>query len=97
MKEYVASWCEKHPLVPLHVDCATTVMLKILDGKCKMKAEEKIVMALLYDLVRHLPGELFADDLHVLIDVARNNLSEAMRILSMNSGCWRRPCFRARS
>ena len=79
MKEHVANWCEKHPLAPIHVDCATTVMLKILDGKCKMKAEEKIIMALLYEQVKHLPGELFDKDFHELIDVARNNLTESMK------------------
>ncbi len=45
--EHVRCWVREHPLSPIHVDCATAVMLKILDGKCKMDAEEKLVMALL--------------------------------------------------
>jgi hypothetical protein len=38
---HVRQWVLEHPLSPAHVDCATAVMLKILDGKCKMDAEEK--------------------------------------------------------
>ena len=34
--EQVRQWVLEHPLSPAHVDCATAVMLKILDGKCKM-------------------------------------------------------------
>ena len=88
MKEHVANWCEKHPLAPIHVDCATTVMLKNLDASkvsdnidisARLKAEEKIIMALLYEQVKHLPGELFDKDFHELIDVARNNLTESMK------------------
>lgn len=77
--EYVRQWVAGHPLSAIHVDCATTVMLKILDGKCKMFAEEKIVMSLLYDQVKHLPGELFDDDMHRLITDARVRLDDAMR------------------
>ena len=36
------------PLSASDVDCATTVMLKILDGKCKMAEQEKHIMAWLY-------------------------------------------------
>ena len=54
----VARWLATHPLSPAHVDCATAVMLKILDGKCKMRPTEKTLMALLYDQVRARPGAL---------------------------------------
>ncbi|MDX8129170.1 hypothetical protein QLH52_17865 [Methylomonas sp. OY6] len=69
--EYVQQWVKDHPLSPIHVDCAVTVMLKIIDGKCKMRPTEKVVMALLYDCVKHLPGQLLQDDLHPLIATAR--------------------------
>ncbi len=75
----VGRWVAEHPLTPIHVDCATTVMLKILDGKCKMYPEEKIVMTLLYDQVKGLCGELFDDGMHRLIAEARGNLNEEMR------------------
>ncbi|OHX36040.1 hypothetical protein BJL95_09570 [Methylomonas sp. LWB] len=69
--ETVAAWVEAHPLTPLHVDCAVTVMLKIIDGKCKMRADEKVVMSLLYDQIRDLPGQLLEPELHALIATAR--------------------------
>jgi len=69
--EHVAQWVNSHPLSPIHVDCAVTVMLKIIDGKCKMRPTEKVVMALLYDCVKHLPGQILQADLHPLIATAR--------------------------
>ncbi len=69
--EQVNLWLASHPLSPIHVDCAVTVMLKILDGKCKMRPTEKVVMALLYDCTKHLPGLLLQADLHALIATAR--------------------------
>lgn len=47
--EHVPAWVAAHPLQPAEIDCATAVMLKILDGKCKMSPLEKEVMAALYD------------------------------------------------
>ena len=70
---HVQQWVKDHPLSPIHVDCATTVMLKILDGKCKMDADEKVVMALLYDEVKHLPSSILGEDIHALITTARNS------------------------
>jgi hypothetical protein len=69
--EHVQEWVSKHPLASIHVDCAVTVMLKIIDGKCKMRPTEKVVMALLYDCVKHLPGQILEADLHPLIAIAR--------------------------
>jgi len=77
---HVARWLAAHPLIPAHVDCATAVMLKILDGKCKMRPTEKGVMALLYDQVRDRSGALLAADSHALIAEARAKLDEAMRL-----------------
>jgi len=71
--EQVRQWVTSHPLSPIHVDCAVTVMLKIIDGKCKMRPTEKVVMALLYDCVKHLPGQILEADLHPLIATARAN------------------------
>ena len=67
----INSWLEKNPLQPVHIDCTTTVMLKILDGKCKMNDDEKSVVALLYNIVKDRPGELLGQDIHQLINVAR--------------------------
>ena len=78
--EQVARWVAAHPLSPAHVDCATAVMLKILDGKCRMRPTEKSVMELLYDAVRDCPGALLGGAEHALIAEARANLDEAMRL-----------------
>lgn len=81
IQDHVARWVQAHPLEPVHVDCAVTVMLKILDGKCKMRPAEKQVMELLYDEVKHLPGKLLDPALHPLISQAREHLDEATKNL----------------
>ena len=78
--EHVAHWLAAHPLSPAHVDCATAVMLKILDGKCKMHPTEKRVMALLYEQVKDCPGALLGAAEHALIAAAGASLDEAMRL-----------------
>lgn len=75
----VADWLRANPLTPIQVDCATAVMLKILDGKCKMRPTEKQVMALLYDAIRTQPGERLDPAVHELIREARTRLDDAMR------------------
>lgn len=75
----VAAWVAAHPLAPAEVDCATAVMLKILDGKCKMAADEKVVMAWLYDALRGRPGWLLGEAAHALIERARAAADEALR------------------
>jgi len=75
----VAHWVRTHPLSPSDVDCAITVMLKILDGKCKMAPEEKQVMAWLYDAVLGLPTQRFGADEHALVARGRSMLDEPMR------------------
>lgn len=75
----VAAWVQAHPLSPSDVDCATTVMLKILDGKCKMGGVDKIIMEVLYDAVKDRPGEHFGDEFHALIAEARRASSDALK------------------
>ena len=77
LDHWVGEWVRSQSLSPSDVDCATTVMLKILDGKCKMKVLEKKVMAALYDQVKREPGELMGQDMHDLIAEVRNDLTEA--------------------
>ena len=76
---HVAGWVLAHSLSPSDVDCATTVMLKILDGKCKMGSVDKIVMEALYDAVKDRPGQRFGDEFHALIADARRESSEALK------------------
>ena len=75
----VAAWVQAHPLSRSDVDCATTVMLKILDGKCKMGSVDKVVMEALYDALKDRPGLRFGDAFHALIAEARRESSEALR------------------
>jgi hypothetical protein len=76
---HVPAWVAGHPLTASDVDCATAVMLKILDGKCKMGAVEKTVMAALYDALLGRPGERFGAAEHALIARARLGADEALR------------------
>lgn len=78
-KDQVARWVLAHPLTPIHVDCAITVMLKILDGKCKMRTAEKRVMEMLYDEVKTQPGLLLDTALHPLITQAREQLDDTLK------------------
>mgnify|MGYP000943003111 CR=1 FL=1 len=77
---HVPAWVAAHPLTPSDVDCATAVMLKILDGKCKMSPTDKEQMAALYDLLKDRPGARFGADFHALIARARKGLDEALRM-----------------
>lgn len=80
LAQRLATWVAQNPLTPTHVDCTTAVMLKILDGKCKMDADEKVVMAALYDAVKHQPSNLLGADIHALIAQSRGELDEAQRL-----------------
>lgn len=76
---HVAHWLQMHVLTASDIDCITAVMLKILDGKCKMGGIEKIVMEQLYDAVRHRDGERLGGDYHRLIASARTTAGEEMK------------------
>ena len=76
---HVAGWVQEHPLSPSDIDCATTVMLKILDGKCKMGSVDKIVMEALYDAVKDRPGQRFGNEFHALIADARRESNESLK------------------
>jgi len=79
MAAHVSDWVQAHALSPSDVDCATTVMLKILDGKCKMGAVDKLVMEQLYDAVKDRPGQRFGDEFHTLIASARQEAGEVLK------------------
>lgn len=67
-------------LTPAEVDCAIAVMLKIIDGKCKMPAEEKTVMSALYDEVSGMEHSLLQPDVHELINRSRGTLNEDLKL-----------------
>jgi hypothetical protein len=72
-------WLARHPLTPSEVDCVIAVMLKILDGKCRMAADEKTVMAGLYDALAGRCGDRLGAAEHELIDGARADGNPALR------------------
>ena len=74
----VQAWAKQRNFDPIHIDCATSLMLKILDGKCKMNEVEKQVMAVIYDVIKHLSGKLLEPGVHQLIALARNKPSEQL-------------------
>jgi hypothetical protein len=76
----LADWLNQHPFTPIEVDCTTTIMLKILDGKCKMNAEDKIVISKLYHAIKHLKGELLEGETHQLIANASGDIDEEMKM-----------------
>ena len=78
-KDHVAQWVLTYPLAPIHVDCAIAVMLKILDGKCKMRSAEKQVMEMLYDEVKTRPSLLLDTALHPLIEQARKHPNDTVK------------------
>ena len=66
-----AEWAMARVFTTTEVDCTTTVVLKILDGKCKMLPGEKAAILKIYDVVREEPGEIFSKADHITIDQAR--------------------------
>lgn len=74
----IALWAEKQLVDPVRIDCTVTVMLKILDGKCKMNEHDKQVISILYDTVKHRPGKQMSDEYHQLIAAARVAMDDAM-------------------
>ncbi len=76
----VVRWAADNALAPIEVDCATAVMLKIIDGKCKMSEAEKQIMAQLYDAVKARSGLHLSEDIHCLIAASRQVASEATKL-----------------
>lgn len=68
-----AVWARQAALTPSDVDCITAVMLKILDGKCKMGTEEKAALTAIYEVTRGREGTLFDASVHQRIAMARHD------------------------
>ena len=76
----VRDWVASQALTASDVDCAVTVMLKILDGKCRMRPTEKQVMTHLYHALRERPGIQLGADIHRLIAQAGAQPDESMKL-----------------
>jgi hypothetical protein len=71
-------WAHATPLEPVHLDCVAAIMLKILDGKCRMGEAEKAALTAVYDVVRTRPGLSLGDEVHALIAQARQGTNPAL-------------------
>lgn len=70
-----ALWAQTARFEPVHVDCVTAIMLKILDSKCKMGIEEQNSLIAIYDVIKQQAGELLPKELHQLIATARQQMN----------------------
>lgn len=66
-----AEWAMAQTFSSMDVDCTTTVVLKILDGKCKMLPGEKAAIYEIYDVLSKDQGTLFDQQVHQRILQAR--------------------------
>lgn len=73
-----AEWAVEAGFNPEQVDCTTTVVLKILDKKCKMSPGEMAAVMAIYDVVRPLPAPLFDNAVHDAITAARQDPTPAV-------------------
>jgi len=71
-----AAWAAGQAFSAIEIDCTTTVVLKILDGKCNMLPGEKAAIMEIYDVIIADDGELFGPDDLNAIHVARNRSTE---------------------
>lgn len=68
-----AAWADGAELAPHEIDCAIALMLKIIDGKCRMNLAEKAIMAVVYDVVKDRPGRHLGAADHALVALARDS------------------------
>lgn len=62
-----AEWAENTRFSSSDVDCTTTVVLKILDNKCKMLPGEKDAIIEIYHVVKQLACKAFTESDHKFI------------------------------
>ena len=81
-----AQWALNTPFEAIHLDCVTAIMLKILDGKCKMGEADKTALTAVYDVVKERPGQGLDVEVHALIAQARQG---ADSVLAASVHAWR--------
>ncbi|TCJ18181.1 hypothetical protein EZJ19_02795 [Parasulfuritortus cantonensis] len=69
-----AAWARRTVFAPAQLDCVAAIMLKVLDGKCKMGPADKAAITAVYDVVKGQAGESLADEVHDLIAAARQGM-----------------------
>lgn len=81
-----ADWAQRTVFEPIHLDCVTAIMLKILDAKCKMGAPEKAALTAVYDVIKQRLGQGLGEEVHALIAAARQqNSAELAKSVLANS------------
>jgi hypothetical protein len=73
-----AAWATEQQFTLTDIDCTTAVVLKILDGKCRMSTCEMAAIMEIYDVVRCDSGVLFSEADHQAIHQARVNPTDAV-------------------
>lgn len=77
----IAAWAASNIVDPLEIDCILALMLKILDGKCKMNDADRGAAILLYDTVGQRQGcRLDAAACHELIAEARRQSDDDLKM-----------------
>ena len=66
-----ALWALGTDLEPVHLDCVTAMMLKILVGKCTMSEAQMNALIAVYDVIKMRSGQGLGDEVHPLIAAAR--------------------------
>lgn len=72
-----ATWARGESFDDTRVNCTTTVVLKILDGKCKMLPGEKAAVVAIYQEIRR-DTALFDQTVHQHIDHALSEAPDAL-------------------
>jgi hypothetical protein len=73
-----AAWAAQQQFTLTDIDCTTAVVLKILDGKCRMSPGEMAAIMEIYDVVRCDSGVLFSESDHQAIYQARVKPTDAV-------------------
>jgi hypothetical protein len=76
----ITDWANAHDWLAEEVDCVTALMLKIIDGKCKMNEADKAAAVVLYDAIGQRAGQCLDPVLHKLIAATRHGTDEAGRM-----------------
>jgi len=66
-----AKWARETVFEASQLDCIIAIMLKILDGKCKMEEADKTALSVVYDIVKTRSGQGFDNSIHALIAAHR--------------------------
>ena len=73
-----AQWAGDQVFTTVEIDCTITVVLKILDGKCRMLPGEKAAVMKIYDVVNKDSAGFFNSNALAIIERARAFEEEAM-------------------